>query len=111
MGYRARLDPPTPDVYIEILKNVVTARELKIDPECFEHILKKYAGENRPMKACEPRDLVDRIIDICLFDGHPLEVTTSLIDNAWRNYFGATHSFKTASPQTYPAGVRSLADS
>jgi surface antigen len=47
------------------------------------------------MKACEPRDLLDRVTDICLFEGRALEVNPKLIDVAWRNYFGTSHGFST----------------
>jgi hypothetical protein len=45
------------------------------------------------MKSCEPRDLLDRVTDICLFEGRPPEVSTRLLDAAWRNYFGTSHGF------------------
>ncbi len=45
------------------------------------------------MKACEPRDLLNRVTDICLFEGNRPSLTPELIDLAWRNYFGAGHSF------------------
>lgn len=93
MGYRARVEPPTPDAYVEIFKAVVAARRLKVKESCYAHVLNKYLVEKRQMKACEPRDLCDRVTDICLFEGHVLEVTPELIDAAWRNYFGTSHSF------------------
>jgi len=49
--------------------------------------------EHRQMKACEPRDLLDRMTDICLFEARPPEVSVRLIDAAWRNYFGTSHGF------------------
>jgi len=45
------------------------------------------------MKGCEPRDLLDRATDICLFEGQSLELTPQILDVAWRNYFGTSHSF------------------
>jgi len=55
------------------------------------------------MKGCEPRDLLDRVTDLCLFEGQPLELTPRLIDTAWRNYFGTSHSF--ANGQEQPAAA------
>ena len=52
------------------------------------------------MKGCEPRDLLDRATDICLFEGHTLELTTQVLDIAWRNYFGTSHSFEPAPADT-----------
>jgi len=97
MGYRARVEPPTPGAYTEILKRAAYTRGIKCDQACIDHILNNYMIEHRQMKACEPRDLLDRITDLCLFEGRALEVTNSVIDVAWRNYFGAAHGFDTAS--------------
>lgn len=93
MGYRARVEPPTPDAYIEIFRRTAAGRNVTVNQACYAHILNNYLIEDRQMKACEPRDLLDRVADICFFEGRPLEVTPELIDTAWRNYFGSSHSF------------------
>jgi hypothetical protein len=100
MGYRARVEPPTPAAYIEIFKRAAYTRGLKCDQACLDHLLNNYMIEHRQMKGCEPRDLLDRVTDICLFEGRPLELTPKVIDVAWRNYFGTAHSFaQQAAPQ------------
>ncbi|MDQ3753949.1 MAG: ATP-binding protein [Acidobacteriota bacterium] len=94
MGYRVRVELPTQTAYAEIFKRVASAKDLRLERACLEHVLDKYVIENRPMKACEPRDLVERVTDICRFEGLPLELTPKVIDLAWRNYFGASHGFE-----------------
>ena len=93
MGYRARVEPPTPAAYSEIFKRVAYNRGIRCDQSVLDHVLTKYRVESRQMKGCEPRDLLDRVTDICLFEGQPLELSSQVIDVAWRNYFGASHSF------------------
>lgn len=93
MGYRARVEPPTPAAYAEIFKRVTDTRGISCDQLCLDHVLNKYRIERRQMKGCEPRDLVDRVTDICLFENQPLQVTPKALDIAWRNYFGTSHSF------------------
>ena len=51
------------------------------------------------MKGCEPRDLLDRVTDLCLFAGDALELSPEVIDVAWSNYFGTSHSFSTQAQQ------------
>ena len=99
MGYRARVEPPTPRAYIEIFKRQAYNRGIQCDDSALDHVLNKYRIEHRQMKGCEPRDLLDRITDICLFDGHSLALSTEVIDVAWRNYFGASHSFSPVATQ------------
>jgi hypothetical protein len=93
MGYRARVEPPTPAAYSEIFKRVAYNRGIRCEQSILDHVLTKYRVEHRQMKGCEPRDLLDRVTDICLFEGQPLELSNQVIDIAWRNYFGASHSF------------------
>ncbi len=93
MGYRARVEPPTPDAYSEIFKRVAYNRGIRFEQSVMDHVLTKYRIERRMLKGCEPRDLLDRVTDICLFEGQPLVLSNQVIDIAWRNYFGTSHSF------------------
>jgi hypothetical protein len=98
MGYRARVEPPTPAAYVEIFKRVAYTRGIKCDQTSLDHVLNNYMIEHRQMKACEPRDLLDRVTDLCIFEGRKLELNPKLIDIAWRNYFGASHGFSAQQP-------------
>lgn len=93
MGYRARVEAPTPAAYREIFRRQAQARRINFSDECLEHLLVKYENENRQMKACEPRDLLDRVSDVCRFESRALELTPQLLDVAWRNYFGGSHAY------------------
>ena len=74
-----------------------------------DHVLNKYRIERKQMKGCEPRDLLDRATDICLFEARKVELTPQVIDVAWRNYFGTSHTF--APTQTQETMIeRTLAD-
>ena len=99
MGYRARVEPPTPGAYSEIFKRQAYTRGIRYQQPVLDHVLNKYRSERRQMKGCEPRDLLDRATDICLFEGQPLELTPQVLDIAWRNYFGASHSFEPVNTQ------------
>jgi len=93
MGYRARVEPPTPHAFSEIFRRTAKDRGVAIDDDCLNHIIKRYAQENRIMKGCEPRDLLRKVNDICLFEGRQMKLTTELVDLAWGNYFGTAHGF------------------
>src|SRR5438132_233183 len=99
MGYRARVEPPTPPAYSEIFKRQAYARGIRFEPSVLDHVLNKYKIERRQMKGCEPRDLLDRATDICLFEGQALQLTAQVLDVAWRNYFGTSHTFGPAPAQ------------
>ncbi|HZG50510.1 MAG TPA: hypothetical protein VEZ40_00115, partial [Pyrinomonadaceae bacterium] len=103
MGYRARVEPPTPAAYIEIFKRAAHTRGLRVEQTCLDYILNNYMISHRQMKSCEPRDLLDRVLDICLFEGQPIELTPKVIDAAWRNYFGTSHGFAQETEQSQPS--------
>jgi hypothetical protein len=109
MGYRARVEPPTSQAYSEIFKSQAYKRGIAFDQPLLDHVLNKYRIERRQMKGCEPRDLLDRATDICLFEAQKLALTPHVIDVAWRNYFGTSHTF--APTQTQETMIeRTLAD-
>jgi MoxR-like ATPase len=93
MGYRARVEPPTAAAFTEIFKRTARTRGVTIDEECLRHIISRYGNESRVMKGCEPRDLLNKVNDICLFEGREMKLTTELVDLAWGNYFGTSHGF------------------
>jgi hypothetical protein len=99
MGYRARVEPPTPAAFSEIFKRQASNRGVTWDPPVMDHLLTKYRVERRQMKGCEPRDLIDRASDICLFESLPLHLTPQILDIAWRNYFGTSHTFAPVATQ------------
>jgi hypothetical protein len=110
MGYRARVEPPTAGAYSEIFKRQANARGIRYQQPVLDHVLNKYKVEHRQMKGCEPRDLLDRSTDICLFAGKSLELTPQILDVAWRNYFGSAHSFDVDHKFRSPVAEESLDD-
>lgn len=108
LGYRARIEIPTPAAYVEIFKRAANARSIALDEASLQHLVDKYAAENRPMKPCEPRDLLNRVNDLCRFENRPLRLTPELVDMAWKNYFGTAHHFETRPPEGNGARNRSV---
>ena len=88
MGYRVCLEAPTPEQYARIAQNYAQRQGVSIAPEVIDQLLERYRAQNRELRACEPRDLIERARDICRFHGRPLELTSKILDLAWSGYFG-----------------------
>lgn len=89
MGYRLAFTTPSLEAYAAILERYLNARSLDYDPALLDFLLSSYQQENRIMKACEPRDLVERCLDICRYENlFPMRITSELMERAWKNYFG-----------------------
>src|SRR5262245_42018769 len=87
MGYRLFLGSPTPDQYTQIFNAYAQRVGATVAPEAIERLLERYKTQNRELRACEPRDLVERSRDICTFHNRPLELTNKVLDLAWTGYF------------------------
>jgi chromosomal replication initiation ATPase DnaA len=93
------VEPPTAGAYCEIFKRQAFNRGIRCEQEVLDHVINKYRIERRQMKGCEPRDLLDRATDICLFEGQAPELTPKVLDTAWGNYFGTSHTFAAVATQ------------
>jgi hypothetical protein len=92
MGYRLYVMPPGPDTYAQIFVTYARKRGLSVDPTLLPHLELRYGKEKREPKACEPRDLIDRAIEVCKYNRENIRLTKETIDLAWDGYFGATVS-------------------
>jgi hypothetical protein len=89
MGYRLFLDYPTPEQYAGIFHAYAQRHGVAAAPELIDRLLARYRAEDRELRACQPRDLIERSRDICRFRGQPLELTPEVLDVAWIGYFGS----------------------
>ena len=88
MGYRIFLGAPTPEEYTRIFQAYAQRHGVAVAPELIGQLLERYRKQDRELRACEPRDLIERARDICRFHGRPLELTPKVLDLAWSGYFG-----------------------
>ena len=100
MGYRARMELPSEEVYAEIFRRAAVDRGIAVGQDSLDYVLRKYSTEGRQRRSCEPRDLLNRVTDICVFQGSQPMLTPELLDQAWGNYFGIAHGSGKSMAQT-----------
>lgn len=94
MGYRLHIAPPSRERYGAIFRRVLEANGFAYDPELLEVLFDRYEREKRPLRSCEPRDLVNRVLDIYRFldinrdTDQPLALSKNVLEVAWNTYFG-----------------------
>ena len=88
MGYRLCLRAPSPERYRVIFERYAARHGIPIAACLVERLLERYVAEGRELRGCEPRDLIERIRDICRFTGRPLELNEDVMTLAWSGYFG-----------------------
>ncbi len=88
LGYRLFLGPPSPENYARIFERYAVSCDVSVPQGMMEHLLQRYRDEQRELRACEPRDLIERCRDICRYRNQPLSLSVEVIDLAWAGYFG-----------------------
>jgi predicted ATPase with chaperone activity len=88
MGYRLEVTAPDEATYRRILADYAASQKVTYDDNVVEHLWNRYRIEHREPKRCDPRDLVDRCLDICKLRRQPFHITVEIADTAWNNYFG-----------------------
>jgi predicted ATPase with chaperone activity len=89
MGYRLHLGPPTPEQYARIFRAYAQRLGMDVAPDVIDRLLARYRAEDRELRSCEPRDLIERARDACRFADQPFELTPKVLDLAWVGYFGS----------------------
>jgi energy-coupling factor transporter ATP-binding protein EcfA2 len=88
MGYRLYVTPPDKEIYTAIFQQYVEANGFPYDPQQVDFLFRLYAKEQRPLRGCEPRDLIQRCADLCQYENRAKVLSDELLYLAWRNYFG-----------------------
>jgi hypothetical protein len=92
MGYRLHLNKPSAERYREIFQRYASGLGLHVSAGLLSCVLDRYQTENRELRCCEPRDLIERVADICRFRAQPLRIDEHLLSRAWGGYFGCLPS-------------------
>lgn len=89
MGYRIQISGPTPQRFKEIFVRYAQDNfNVLPPPRLLDRLLERYQREGRELRACEPRDLILRMADICKLHRQPMEINDEYLDLAWCGYFG-----------------------
>lgn len=88
MGYRLYLGDPTPAEYEQIFARCAGNAGAVVPAGLIERLIERSRAEGRPLRSCQPRDLIERASDICRFHSRPLELSDETVAVAWAGYFG-----------------------
>jgi hypothetical protein len=108
MGYRVYLGAPTEEQYRTIFNAYAQKVGVTVSPETIDRLLLRYKEQNKELRCCEPRDLIERGRDICKFHNRALELTNKVLDLAWTGYFGENAAPMPASIPSILPGVATL---
>ena len=86
--YKIAIQDPTPDQFSRIFELNCRRRNLKFHQVMVAYLHRRhYEPYNRPLRACQPRDLIEQVTALCRFRGHEPVITRELLDAACESYF------------------------
>ena len=86
--YKIAIVDPTLEQYTRIFELDCRRRGLRYHHVMVAYLHRRhYLPYNRPMRSCQPRDLLDQVTALCRFEGREPEITRELLDIACDAYF------------------------
>jgi predicted ATPase with chaperone activity len=86
--HKIEIPDPTREQFLEILGRVCQQRELPFDPQAAQYLVEEYYDRmGRGLKGCHPRDIVDLMVDICVYHGEAPGFNRTHLDAACQSYF------------------------
>ena len=96
--YKIEIEDPTLQQFARIFEMICQRRDVKFHPVMVSYLHRRhYRPLARPLRACQPRDLVEQVTALCNYRGEEPRITRELLDAACAAYFvddttGSTNS-------------------
>jgi SpoVK/Ycf46/Vps4 family AAA+-type ATPase len=86
---KVKVDYVNREQFVEIFRLCCDQYHMEFDPKAVEYLLTRYYDGGRPLTACHPRDLLEQILDYCLYYQLAPRLTQENLDRACQSYFVA----------------------
>jgi hypothetical protein len=86
--YKIAIDDPTLEEFTLIFEMVCRKRRLRFHEVMVAYLHRRhYRPSGRPLRACQPRDLLDQVASLCRYRGIEPTINRELLDAACQSYF------------------------
>jgi len=86
--YKIEIGDPTAEEFHELFRLYAERYKCEYQPEVVEYLIDThYRPTNRPMRRCQPRDLLGQIRNYCTYNSLPMEMKPEYFDRVVRSYF------------------------
>jgi len=86
--YKIEASNPSEEAFRELFRLMAPKVGCEYDEDSVQYLIEKYYhGVGRPMRCCQPRDLLLQIRNHCLYQNVPSKMSRDNIDFAVENYF------------------------
>lgn len=86
--YKIYVGSPSVETYKRIFQDECNKKGIAFNEAALETFIKRrYRQEGRPIRACDPRDLTDLLLDHCAFIGEAPVLSEAMLEKAAISYF------------------------
>ena len=86
--YKLEVQAPDEDQFHQIWELMCAKRAVPYDPNAVQWLIDThYTPVRRPFAACQPRDLLEQVVDIAHYRNQTPKLTAELLEAAVKNYF------------------------
>ncbi len=90
--YKIRMLDPSEEDFITIFQDSAEHFNIPYDKNCVDYLMEKYFREIRPLRGCHPRDILQQLVNIAIYENRPPRMTKEDLDKSIDLYFTATRS-------------------
>lgn len=87
LGYKIFVGELTREAYLEIARAACSQLGITVNETGLDYLLQRHRLDNRPLLACNPLDILEKMRDLTTYEGKTQELSEESIDWAWNNYF------------------------
>jgi len=86
--YKIEVGDPSLSEFKTLFKLIAKSLHCEYREESVDHLVQKhYKPNNRPLRRCQPRDLMFQIRNYCIYNGLPVEMRPDHLDRVVPSYF------------------------
>lgn len=86
--YRIEITNPDEEEFHHLFRLAADKIGCEFNPQAVEHLLTRYyRPEDRPLRRCHPRDLLNQVRHFCTYNGLPLEMHSEYFDEVAPTFF------------------------
>ena len=90
--YKIHMEDPSEEQFVRIFVGAAKQMGVPYDAECVEYLLEKYYRDIRPMRGCHPRDILQQLVNIAIYEKRTSRMTKEDLDRSALLYFTATEN-------------------
>ena len=86
--YKIEIGDPSLEEFRKLFQACCEGMGCAFQPQAVDYLVQThYRPHNRPMRRCQPRDLLQQVANYCAFNGEAMQLAPQLLDRVVKSYF------------------------